>query len=470
MNPVTLGANSRLWNVGDGTVNDMAGDHDVPVPRTGFSIARRGYDQAQVDSHLRRLDAEVRMLAADRDAAVAQNTRLSRELDDARTRAEAMQQQVNRLAGPPQSVQGMSERLRSMLRLAEDEVAEMHAAADREIAEKRRRAEEHARTVVEDARVRAEQTLAQAEATAAEAAHRSAERERAVEEKQSRVERELAALRERTEAELAERRRVTEAELVEQRTTTERDLAEQRSSTERELTEAERTVTARITRADTEARENREQVEHDFRIAMDQRRTEALTSLFAERDALEADISRREREAAERIRRDLDQARADGEKIRSDARRDAEETTSAAQRRVEQLIGLRARVAEQLRGARSLIESGVDDLDAGPALADLPADGPPAGQAPVEQPPAGITEPRTTVAPAAPGAADTPASTPRTVEEAVTAKERRSAAAESEPEPPAGPAGSGSSGSGRPRPSPRARSSYGGSKRTARTR
>ncbi|ALE85020.1 hypothetical protein [Pseudonocardia sp. HH130629-09] len=78
----------------------MAGDHDVPVPRTGFSIARRGYDQAQVDGHLRRLDAEVRMLAADRDAAVAQNTRLSRELDDARTRAEAMQQQVNRLAGP----------------------------------------------------------------------------------------------------------------------------------------------------------------------------------------------------------------------------------------------------------------------------------------------------------------------------------------------------------------------------------
>ncbi len=322
--------NLRSGNPRDGTVNDMVGDHDVPVPRTGFSIARRGYDQAQVDSHLRRLDAQVRMLAADRDAAVAQNTRLSRELDDARTRAEAMQQQVNRLAGPPQNVQGMSERLRSMLRLAEDEVSEMHAKADREVAEQRRRAEEQARALIEDARARAEQTVADAEAHAAEAARRSAERDRGLDEKQARVERELAELRERTETELAELRRRTEAELTELRTTTERELAERRSTTERELAEAERTVTERITRADAAARESREQVEHDFRIAMDQRRAEALTSLFAERDALEADISRREREAAERIRRDLDQAHADGEKIRSDARRDAEETTAAA--------------------------------------------------------------------------------------------------------------------------------------------
>lgn len=447
--------NLRSGNPRDGTVNDMAGDHDVPVPRTGFSIARRGYDQAQVDSHLRRLDAQVRMLAADRDAAVAQNTRLSRELDDARTRAEAMQQQVNRLAGPPQNVQGMSERLRSMLRLAEDEVAEMHAKADREVADQRRRAEEQARALIEEARARAEQTVADAEAHAAEAARRSAERDRGLDEKQARVERELAELRERTETELAERR----------------------STTERELAEAERTVTERITRADAEARESREQVEHDFRIAMDQRRAEALTSLFAERDALEADISRREREAAERIRRDLDQAHADGEKIRSDARRDADETTAAARRRVEQLTELRARLTEQLRAARALIESGVDDLDAGPDLADLPVDQPPAERSSVDRLPAeqasmssAAAEPRTSGAPAS-GSADTPAAVPRTVEEAVAARERRSAAtAEDESGSPTGSTGSGSSGSGRPRPSPRARSGYSGGKRAARTR
>ena len=66
----------------------------------------------QADTGLRRLDAEMRILATDRDAAVDQSAQLTRELDDSRARAERLRAQVRTLVSPQQSVQGMSERMR----------------------------------------------------------------------------------------------------------------------------------------------------------------------------------------------------------------------------------------------------------------------------------------------------------------------------------------------------------------------
>jgi hypothetical protein len=56
----------------------MSDDPAVPVPYAGFEVVRKGYEQAQVDAHLRRLDAEIRILATDRDAAVDQSARARR--------------------------------------------------------------------------------------------------------------------------------------------------------------------------------------------------------------------------------------------------------------------------------------------------------------------------------------------------------------------------------------------------------
>ena len=39
----------------------------------GFEVVSRGYDQVQVEEHLRRLDAEIRILVTDREAAVDQS-------------------------------------------------------------------------------------------------------------------------------------------------------------------------------------------------------------------------------------------------------------------------------------------------------------------------------------------------------------------------------------------------------------
>ena len=133
-----------LRSGGAGTVTTMAQEPDLPPPNAGFEVVRRGYDQGQVDNHLRRLDAEIQILATDRDAALDQSAQLARELDDARARAERLRVQVRSLVSPPQSVQGMSERMRSMLRLAEDEAGEMLSRAEQEIAQRRREAEAHA--------------------------------------------------------------------------------------------------------------------------------------------------------------------------------------------------------------------------------------------------------------------------------------------------------------------------------------
>jgi len=86
----------------------MAGDAAAPLPPAGFEVVRRGYDQQQVEAHLRRLDAEIRILTTDRDAAVDQSEQLTRELDDSRARAERLRAQVRTLVSPQQSVQGMS--------------------------------------------------------------------------------------------------------------------------------------------------------------------------------------------------------------------------------------------------------------------------------------------------------------------------------------------------------------------------
>src|SRR4051812_48437371 len=124
----------------------------APPPDGIFTVGRRGYEPQQVDAHLRRLDAEIRILVADRDAAVDQAAQLGRELDEARLRADRLRTQVRTMAARPSDVQGMSERIRTMLRLAEDEVADMLRRADAEVARRRGEADAGAEQVVEAAR------------------------------------------------------------------------------------------------------------------------------------------------------------------------------------------------------------------------------------------------------------------------------------------------------------------------------
>jgi chromosome segregation ATPase len=98
----------------------LADDRDLVPLGSGFDIVKRGYDRAQVEDHLERLDSDLRLLAADRDAAVSQTLDLARQLEAARSEISEIRNQVERLSLPPTTLEGLSERLQRMLRLAQD--------------------------------------------------------------------------------------------------------------------------------------------------------------------------------------------------------------------------------------------------------------------------------------------------------------------------------------------------------------
>src|SRR3978361_349405 len=103
-----------------------SGERDLLPLGTGFDVVRRGYDRGQVAEDLDRVRAEL-LCPADRDAAVAQASELARALDRTRAHVEELRAQIDRLAAPPDSMEGLSERLQRMLRLAQDEAREMRS-------------------------------------------------------------------------------------------------------------------------------------------------------------------------------------------------------------------------------------------------------------------------------------------------------------------------------------------------------
>ncbi len=331
----------------------MAEDPPVaPSTDSGFEVVRKGYEQAQVDAHLRRLDAEVRILTADRDAALDQATQLARELDDSRARADRLRAQVRTLVSPQQSVQGMSERMRSMLRLAEDEVAEMLAKAETEVNKRVRAAEQKATQLVTDAQEEAEAVRERVRAEA-EAADTERETHRAQLEADALASREaIAAAEADTAAELARLRAEQEAE----HQAAANAIAAAAAAAEQERAQAW---------AESEAR--RATVEEDFTIAMNQRRTEALAALRAEQQST--------RERTDELR---ETAAAQAQALLVEAEARARQIVAEAARRIVELKALRGRIAEQLGGTRATLDRTLADLaplseEATPAPAEVPA-------------------------------------------------------------------------------------------------
>jgi cell division septum initiation protein DivIVA len=221
----------------------MAGNPSPPPSDAGFEIVRRGYDQEQVDAHLRRLDAEISILVTDRDAALAQAVQLARELDEARVRAEKLRSQVRTLTSPSQSPQGTTERIRAMLRLAEDEVADMLS-----------RAETEANRRIKEAEAQGAQALAAAQADA------------------DAIREEGRIHAEKVRQELEQERAALDLEIQEAR----ERLAAERTATEADLAARIEAAEEAQARAWAESEARRRVVEEDFTIAMDQRRAESL--------------------------------------------------------------------------------------------------------------------------------------------------------------------------------------------------
>ena len=223
-------------------------DRDLLPMRSMLDIVRRGYDCAQVDYQLEQLRAELRIAVADRDAGAAQAAELARALEAARVEIDDLRAQLKRLEAPPTSVEGMSERVVRMLRMAQQEAAETTAKATIAAAEIRADAEREATAL----RARYEQLIADAQ-------------------------RQRSAMEAENKRTVAEARRRSE-EIV--------TLAAQRSQ-----------------QLDAESAARRQQAEEDFDITMSTRRRDATRELAHEEATSKAEAKRRVDEATDVARR-----------------------------------------------------------------------------------------------------------------------------------------------------------------------
>jgi hypothetical protein len=105
-----------------------------------FDIARLGFNRRQVLDHLESLHGRIALLAADRDAALAQVAELSRVLDHLRQQADEATAQVQRILQQPMAQAGV--RIQRILQLVAEEAAEVKAHTEAEISASKARAEQ----------------------------------------------------------------------------------------------------------------------------------------------------------------------------------------------------------------------------------------------------------------------------------------------------------------------------------------
>ncbi len=278
---------------------------------TEFTVVRRGYDRAQVDEQIEMLSTQLRTAMSARESAVAEVEVLSRRLEasigdiqaarseSAQRRGESdkLRAQVAELSTIPHSVDGMSERLQQMVRIAQDEVNDM-----------RTRATTSAAHVL---------SLAQAEAD---------------------------ELRERSEKE--------RHEFETERRTAQEALRSQLDESRTRLEQLRSESDGQRARLDAELAERRAATDKQFAAEVEERRSAMLAELAAQEAARREDAGRILESAAQQARAQLADAGAETQRIRAEARHDV----AAAQRELEELRSLQHQVSEQLTSVRALLD------------------------------------------------------------------------------------------------------------------
>lgn len=306
----------------------------------GFDVVRRGYSPSQVNEHLERLDGDLKMLASDRDAAISQADDLTRQLETNRSEMDELREKVERLSQPPTTMEGLSERLQRMLRLAQDEASETRARAEAEAAHIRAKAEADAGAM----RTRYDQQLGDLDKrrTEMEQEHRllmeSARKEAAAITDRAKQKRDLL------DAEAEERRTKVDEDfeiaMATRRTESMRVLAEQEAASK---SESEK----RLKSAAAEAKATRE------RIAKEQAEHKADVEK-RHRESVE-DANRRKQESISEANARIAEATAEAERRVKEATELANHRINYAAERVEALRELRGTIAAQIASARSAI-------------------------------------------------------------------------------------------------------------------
>ncbi|WP_330272968.1 hypothetical protein OG205_39825 [Lentzea sp. NBC_00516] len=294
----------------------------VPL-HAGFDVVYRGFHRRQVIDHIENLEEQLRFTSLDRAEALAQAADLRKLLEMTRQDLEEARARIERLESTSGTHASATERMHRMLRLAEDETAEMHLQAERECTDLR------ARTDVEVAELRAG------------------------------AERESAAMRAEAESELYASRQ---------------DCATRAAAMERRELEMER----RCTDLEAQHRQRADEVERECTEAVAQAQADAdmlLRETALQCNSLEADserkrekaqqffeltMTRRRNEAAQHLQEQEALARARSEFMVKMACREAQRRLAEVADRTDELHELKRVVHSQLSAARAALSVAAD--------------------------------------------------------------------------------------------------------------
>ncbi|MEV6831501.1 hypothetical protein [Amycolatopsis sp. NPDC051102] len=227
----------------------VAPEKPPSAPKTAqFAVGVRGYNQRQVDERLAELNKDLRETSRSRDEAVATSSDLTKALAYAQKELAETKAALARMSSSPSGAGAMAERVRMMMQLAEEEIADLKSAAEADAASTREQADKYAhetrRTadkLAKDAEEDRARLLSEAKseieklnaAAGAKRVEQAAAAERARKEADAKAEAAAAALREEADRkaaeELARRKKEFETEFARKKEETEAALASARA-------------------------------------------------------------------------------------------------------------------------------------------------------------------------------------------------------------------------------------------------
>lgn len=227
-------------------------DRELVPLKADFDTVWYGFRRSQVKFYIQQTEAELELVTEDRDSALSQVSELSAQLEEVRAQVESLKGELDAQARAPIEMDALSDRMRRMVRLAQDEAEEIRSSA-----------------------------------------------QAAAEHEWSRSEQAAAELRGRYE------KLVSEAD--EWRRQSEQQRNDLLARTRDEVQAMSREAEQHRRQLDADAEERRTQVERDFEVSMAARREEAMRILAEREQASRQEAQRRVREATleaeRRIRR-----------------------------------------------------------------------------------------------------------------------------------------------------------------------
>lgn len=289
-----------------------------------FEVVRRGYSPEQVTAHLERLEYDLRITTANRDATNQRLNELGSQLAAAQAEADTLRAQLDRNALEPVSMANLSDRMQRMIRLAEEESGEIRARAEVEADRLRSQLEASlsetsaARAAFDSEREHTRKQLAEqvhgliAEATS-EAQNTTTQAQdeatNLLQEANSEADRTVSDARAQAEQTVSEAHQAAGAELAQAHEDSELALRQAKAAAAALTSE----TAAERERLDAESLAHRTQVDEDFEIAITDRRREAHKV-----------ITDREAETATAAQKLIADATAHAEGLASTATADAE--------------------------------------------------------------------------------------------------------------------------------------------------